>query len=670
MNHQAWLIALAALFSGSVLADNIIQVTTDSVEHVLPDECTVFAAFDAAQFNVATGGCPAGSATDTDVIVLPPGAVFDFTEHAENLSNEFEALRGIDGGGAISVQGNGAKFRRALTTSCAQVGITGRLSFLKVRAPDLRMTISELTFEEGCSSAVASAMEFRGSELTLDRVTFNRNHSFLGGALFLDMGSKVTIRDSYFSDNGIYPYNGLNPPVGGALRSSAQQLRIERSTFAYSEGQTGAALSLIEPVGDSSPIADRKVALINNTFDNSSLSPALLVTQTLGSVILVHNTFTSNSASMDGAVLRKSNPATKMYLQGNWFNHLGAGPVANCAGLDNAFDVFSSINMADDNTCPTFEVRTGGVRALGYYGGGFAPTRPPLPGNPVIDAAVVCDNIPEATPLSLDARLVPRPQYGGVQSGNCDLGAVEYVVNQAPSVLAPAAVNVPHDASIALGAAFGVGDADAYLGALTLTASVSHGSLQAPALTDVQCVSGGAALVTCSGSIDAVSAAFKLFVYTPALGFGGNDNLVLHLVDQGADDMHPYEDNRTVVLNVVGASAFLVLSATSINFGSTPVGTSTPFQPITITNAGGQSMNLASVGLAPQSSPYLVVDTCPTMLDPLESCTINIRFNPTVIGDTLAFVTFSGSASNSPLSAILIGQGVSADTIFENGFDQ
>jgi hypothetical protein len=670
MNYQVWLIAIAALFSGTALADNVIQVTTDSVEHVLPNDCTVFAAFDAAQFNVATGGCPAGSATETDRIVLPAGAVFDFAVPAINFGNEVAALRNITGGGDIYLQGNGAKFRRAITTSCAQIGTSGRLSFLKVMAPGMRMYISDLTFEEGCSNAVASAMEFRSSELTMDRVNFNRNHSLQGGALFLDLGSKVIIRDSYFSDNGIYPYVGTTPPVGGALRSSAQQLRIEGSTFAYSEGNIGAALSLIEPNGDPSPLSERKVVLINDTFDSSALSPALLVQQTLGSVILVHNTFTSNNAGMDGAVLRKSNTATRMYLQGNWLNNMSAGAVSNCAGLDNAFDVFSSVNMADDSTCPTFEMRSGSARGLGYYGGGFAPTRPPLAGNPVIDATSLCYNIAESTPLATDARNVPRPQDGGVLAGNCDLGAVEFVVNQEPTLLVPAAFNVAHDASTALGATFGVEDTDAYLGPLTLTASVNHGSLQAPSLYNVQCVSAGPAQVTCSGGSGALSIAFEQLVYTPTPGFGGADNLVLHLTDRGADDMQPYEDNRTVTLNVPGAEAFLSLSATSINFGDVAVGVSTPFRPIKLTNAGGQAMNLANIFLSPQTSPFLLVNTCPIVLNPLDSCTVNVRFGPTAIGDTLAFVTFSGSASNSPLSATLTGRGVATDVVFRNGFEQ
>jgi hypothetical protein len=47
-----------------------------------------------------------------------------------------------------------------------------------------------------------------------------------------------------------------------------------------------------------------------------------------------------------------------------------------------------------------------------------------------------------------------------------------------------------------------------------------------------------------------------------------------------------------------------------------------------------------------------------------------MRRSPARWRSPLAFVTFSGSASNSPLSLTLTGRGVSADIIFKNGFDQ
>ena len=113
------------------------------------------------------------------------------------------------------------------------------------------------------------------------------------------------------------------------------------------------------------------------------------------------------------------------------------------------------------------------------------------------------------------------------------------------------------------------------------------------------------------------------------------------------------------------------VSPTSINFGSHPVNTSSAPQTITVTNTGTADLiinNLMIAGLNP--TDFQIVSNMCTVVRPGNSCTIQVRFNPTATGTRSATLNIFNNASNSPLQVTLSGNGLpSADLmITKNGF--
>lgn len=132
---------------------------------------------------------------------------------------------------------------------------------------------------------------------------------------------------------------------------------------------------------------------------------------------------------------------------------------------------------------------------------------------------------------------------------------------------------------------------------------------------------------------------------------------------------------QTIVLTGMAGPA-VTLSPTSLTFGSQLVGTLSAVQVVTLTNTGVGSLDLTS-GFAlggADSGDFVVcasmdVPTAPcryagimdcgvTMsLDPGESCTVGLAFDPTAAGTRMATLSFTNNAPGSPQVVTLTGTG-------------
>jgi Abnormal spindle-like microcephaly-assoc'd, ASPM-SPD-2-Hydin len=112
-----------------------------------------------------------------------------------------------------------------------------------------------------------------------------------------------------------------------------------------------------------------------------------------------------------------------------------------------------------------------------------------------------------------------------------------------------------------------------------------------------------------------------------------------------------------VGLNGVGVSsaAQLVASATSLSFGSVPIG-NTPSQQVTLTNTGNTSADISSVSLI--GSSYILSETMgKVVLAPNQSTNLIVEFAPKTAGNLPGTVTISSNATNSQLVIQLSGVG-------------
>ena len=116
-----------------------------------------------------------------------------------------------------------------------------------------------------------------------------------------------------------------------------------------------------------------------------------------------------------------------------------------------------------------------------------------------------------------------------------------------------------------------------------------------------------------------------------------------------------------------GQGPFASLSATSLNFGSQPVNTTSAGQTITVTNTGNQTLTMSSPTETGTGSAQFSLSgadtTCGASLAPGQGCTIGVLFEPKAIGSFSAEVDIgddSGGVSNAVQVVTLAGTGTAA----------
>lgn len=121
--------------------------------------------------------------------------------------------------------------------------------------------------------------------------------------------------------------------------------------------------------------------------------------------------------------------------------------------------------------------------------------------------------------------------------------------------------------------------------------------------------------------------------------------------------------NTSVSLTGVGIPALqadLTVTPGSLDFGGIVLDQSSAAQSITVSNIGDGDMSLNPVVV---SGDFSQTNDCNNVLNAGESCVVDVRFNPTTVGDIVGLLQVSGTDANSeaPLaaSADLVGVGLS-----------
>jgi hypothetical protein len=111
---------------------------------------------------------------------------------------------------------------------------------------------------------------------------------------------------------------------------------------------------------------------------------------------------------------------------------------------------------------------------------------------------------------------------------------------------------------------------------------------------------------------------------------------------------------QTVSLSGTG-SAPLTFSASSINFSTVTVGTTSTVHTVTATNhlSGSLAMN----SIVTSTGFNVASNTCGTTLAAGASCTVGVTFSPTATGTVNGSLTFTDAAATSPQAVTLTGTG-------------
>jgi fibronectin type 3 domain-containing protein len=108
-----------------------------------------------------------------------------------------------------------------------------------------------------------------------------------------------------------------------------------------------------------------------------------------------------------------------------------------------------------------------------------------------------------------------------------------------------------------------------------------------------------------------------------------------------------------------GSLPLVSLSSSAINFGNVSTGSTSPAQPITLTNTGGATLAISSIAVSGgNSGDFAQTSNCGATLLPGASCTINITFTPTTTGARISGVSIADNAPGTPQTIALSGTGI------------
>jgi chitodextrinase len=108
-----------------------------------------------------------------------------------------------------------------------------------------------------------------------------------------------------------------------------------------------------------------------------------------------------------------------------------------------------------------------------------------------------------------------------------------------------------------------------------------------------------------------------------------------------------------------GSLPLVSLSSPTINFGSVSTGSTSPAQPVTVTNIGGVTLAISAIAVSGSNAgDFAQTNNCVPTLAPGISCTINITFTPTTTGPRSSAVTIADNAPGTPQTIALSGTGI------------
>jgi sugar lactone lactonase YvrE len=105
----------------------------------------------------------------------------------------------------------------------------------------------------------------------------------------------------------------------------------------------------------------------------------------------------------------------------------------------------------------------------------------------------------------------------------------------------------------------------------------------------------------------------------------------------------------------VALPPFEAVVPTSLTFGNQSLGTTSPAQPLRLTNTGLIPLEISTITA---SEGFAENDTCAGTIEPQAGCTINVTFAPTAPGTQTGTITITDNAFGSPQTVSLGGTGV------------
>ena len=151
---------------------------------------------------------------------------------------------------------------------------------------------------------------------------------------------------------------------------------------------------------------------------------------------------------------------------------------------------------------------------------------------------------------------------------------------------------------------------------------------------------------SCVSPLDVGASCTISVTFTPT-AVGGLSG-TLSITDDASGSPH------TVALNGIGLGPLVTLSPSSLSFAGQLVGTTSPAQVITLSNAGNAPLTISTITA---SGDYAQTADCGGSIAAEANCTVAVTFTPTAAGIRDGAITISDDAPGSPRTINLSGAG-------------
>jgi hypothetical protein len=173
---------------------------------------------------------------------------------------------------------------------------------------------------------------------------------------------------------------------------------------------------------------------------------------------------------------------------------------------------------------------------------------------------------------------------------------------------------------------------------------------------------------TCPSSLAVNTNCTISITFTPSVS--GARTGTITLTDSSADSP------QILALSGTGTATAPVamLSATSLSYGNQNTGTTSPVQTVTLTNGGTAVLNIGSIAVTgANAGDFAQTNTCASTLAVSTSCSISVKFTPTIAGARSAAIAITDDSAVSPqtvaLSGTGMGNGAAPTATFSDGFE-
>jgi hypothetical protein len=116
--------------------------------------------------------------------------------------------------------------------------------------------------------------------------------------------------------------------------------------------------------------------------------------------------------------------------------------------------------------------------------------------------------------------------------------------------------------------------------------------------------------------------------------------------------------NSPQTVSLTGVGTAILLSPTSLNFGTVSVGTSSSPQVVSVTNVGGAAVNFKQINFSGRyPANYSQTNNCLPSIAAGASCSVNVTFTPNATGSRPANLSLTDNGGGSPQTVPLSGTG-------------